>query len=80
MIETRCYYFMIFFRCHEAIETTNKQIITMSVSVLGLLKIKWFTKVYPNPKEVQNINTILSLFEVDAVFIIILVYLITSRK
>ncbi|TDO95460.1 hypothetical protein EV145_11480 [Flavobacterium sp. 245] len=74
---------MNFFRCQEAIEITNKQIITMSVSVLGLSKIKWFAKVYPNPREVQNINTkleVLSFFEVDCVFIIILVYLITARK
>jgi hypothetical protein len=84
MIETRCYYyFMNFFRCQEAIEITNKQIITTSVSVLGLSNIKWFTKVYPNPREVQNTYTkleVLSLFEVDSVFIIILVYLITTRK
>ena len=69
---------MIFFRCPEAIETTNKQIITTRVSVLGLSKLKWFTKVYPNPREVKNINIkfeVLSLFEVDSVFIIILVYL-----
>jgi hypothetical protein len=65
---------MNFFRCHEAIETTNKQIITMSVSVLGLSKIKWFTKVYPNPREVKKIKiklSVLSLFEVDSVFIIV---------
>jgi hypothetical protein len=77
------YFLLYFFRCQEAIEITNKQIITTSVSVLGLSKIKWFAKVYPNPREVQNINTkleVLSLFEVDSVFIIILVYLITARK
>jgi hypothetical protein len=83
MIETHCYYLIFFFRFHEAIESINKQIITTSVSVLGLSNIKWFTKVYPNPREVKNINIkfeVLSLFEVDSVFIIILVYLITARK
>lgn len=65
---------MIFFRCQEAIEITNKQIITTSVSVLSLSNIKWFTKVYPNPREVKNTNIkleVLSLFEVDFVFIIV---------
>jgi hypothetical protein len=44
-------------------------------SVLGLFKRNWFTKAYPNPKEVKKINTklkIFSLFEIDVVFIIVI--------
>ena len=74
---------LYFFLCVAASEAKNRQTHRRSKFLFGLSKIKLVIKAYESPTELKDTNTklkIFSLTDVDVVFIIILIYLITTRK